>query len=222
MPTWAEKLVSGQGDASDLRPVKTPLGQIGVLICGENTTPLTRYTLVAQGEQVHISTYPPIWPFRREGPPNYARWVEMRTVAHAFEAKVVSLTAAGHLDETTINEVAASEDRAREALCSSSAAMSLIDGPGGEVIGDPLSGREGPLVASIDLGESVIPKSAHDIVGHYQRLDLFSLTVDQRPQRPIQLIGPAHGDEGPGVFDNLGSGSRPTQTDEVLAQAFAQ
>jgi aliphatic nitrilase len=121
----------------------------------------------------------------------------MRTVAHAYEAKVFNLTAAGHLDETTIDEVAAGEDRAREALCSAPAAVSLIVGPGGEVIGEPLSGREGLLVATIDLGESVIPTSAYDIAGHYQRLDLFSLTVDQRPRRPIQLIGPAHVDEGP-------------------------
>ena len=102
MPTWAEKLVWARGDAAGLRPARTQLGQIGILICGENTNPLARYALIAQGEQVHISTHPPVWPFRREAPPDYARWVMTRSVAHSFEAKVFNLTVAGHLDEAAI------------------------------------------------------------------------------------------------------------------------
>ena len=102
MPTWAEKLVWARGDAAGLRPARTQPGQIGILICGENTNPLARYALIAQGEQVHISTRPPVWPFRREAPPDYARWVMTRSVAHSFEAKVFNLTVAGHLDEAAI------------------------------------------------------------------------------------------------------------------------
>jgi len=48
MPTWAEKLTWGQGDASQLRPVDTELGRIGTLICGENTNTLARYALLAR------------------------------------------------------------------------------------------------------------------------------------------------------------------------------
>jgi nitrilase len=65
MPTWAEMLAWGPGDASDLRPVQTEIGNIGTLICGENTNTLARFALLAQGEQIHIATYPPAWPFRR-------------------------------------------------------------------------------------------------------------------------------------------------------------
>ena len=57
MPTWAEKLIWALGDGSQLRPAKTEIGNIGTLICGENTNPLCRYALLAQGEQVHISTW---------------------------------------------------------------------------------------------------------------------------------------------------------------------
>jgi hypothetical protein len=46
---------------------ETELGRVGMLICGENTNPLPRYALMAQGEQFHISTYPLVRPTR---PPN--------------------------------------------------------------------------------------------------------------------------------------------------------
>ena len=195
MPTWAEKLVWGQGDGEGLRPVRTALGSMGVLICGENTNPLARYALAAQGEQIHIATYPPAWPFRRDNPPDYARWVELRSAAHSFEAKVFNLTAAAHLDAAAIDHLAGGDERAARLLHDAPSAPSLIVGPGGETLAGPLTGKEGILVADIDLGEALAHKLAHDVAGHYQRHDLFSLTLDQRPQPPIRLVGSA---EGPG------------------------
>jgi hypothetical protein len=55
VPTFSEKLVWAPGDARGLRVVETTVGRVGMLICGENTNPLARYALMAQGEQVHIS-----------------------------------------------------------------------------------------------------------------------------------------------------------------------
>jgi len=46
------------------RVVGTEIDGLGMLICGENTNPLARYTLMAQGAQVHISTYPAAYPTR--------------------------------------------------------------------------------------------------------------------------------------------------------------
>src|ERR1700752_2451610 len=62
VPTFYEKLVWANGDGSGLAVTPTRLGRLGMLICGENTNPLARYTLMAQGEQVHIASYPPLWP----------------------------------------------------------------------------------------------------------------------------------------------------------------
>src|SRR6516164_3921479 len=50
VPTYYEKLVWSNGDRAGLRVVETSIGRIGMLICGENTNPLARYTLMAQGE----------------------------------------------------------------------------------------------------------------------------------------------------------------------------
>src|SRR5690606_28979664 len=60
VPTSFEKLVYANGDGAGLRVSDTEIGRIGMLICGENTNPLARYALMADGEQVHICTYPAI------------------------------------------------------------------------------------------------------------------------------------------------------------------
>ena len=57
VPTWAEKLVWSGGDGSTLVVHDTKIGKLGTLACGENTNPLARFTLMAQGEQVHIANY---------------------------------------------------------------------------------------------------------------------------------------------------------------------
>ena len=54
VPTFYEKLVWAPGDGAGLRVCETRLGQLGMLICGENTNPLARYALLAQGEQVQM------------------------------------------------------------------------------------------------------------------------------------------------------------------------
>ena len=69
VPTFYEKLVWANGDGAGLRVSDTPIGKIGMLICGENTNPLARYSLIAQGEQIHISSYPPVWPTRPSNEP---------------------------------------------------------------------------------------------------------------------------------------------------------
>ncbi len=65
VPTYVEKLVWANGDGAGLRVSQTTLGRIGMLICGENANPLARFALMAQGEQVHISSYPSVAPARR-------------------------------------------------------------------------------------------------------------------------------------------------------------
>ena len=67
VPTFYEKLIWANGDGEGLVVRDTEIGKLGMLICGENTNPLARYALIAQGEQIHVSSYPPVWPTR---PPN--------------------------------------------------------------------------------------------------------------------------------------------------------
>lgn len=188
VPTWAEKLSWANGDASQLEPVQTELGRIGVLICGENTNTLARYALLAQGEQVHISSYPPLWPFQRpqEGNSyNIAEAIKLRAAAHSFEGKVFNIVSSGLLDEDAIQQLSQGDSTLDSLLREAPQPASFVVGPTGEMLDEPLLGKEGIVEAEIDVSESIILKQAQDIVGYYNRFDIFQLKVNKRPQVPV-------------------------------------
>jgi predicted amidohydrolase len=191
VPTWAEKLTWANGDASNLRVETTALGRLGTLICGENTNTLARFALLAQGEQVHIATYPPVWLTRRPGASqayNLTDAIRIRSAAHAFEGKVFNVVASCALDERSIDAVAQGNDELRQILTSAPPATSMILGPQGELLAEPQIGGEGMVLAEIDISISIEQKQFHDIVGSYNRFDIFRLAVDQRPNLPVTLI----------------------------------
>jgi predicted amidohydrolase len=176
VPTWAEKLTWANGDASNLRVEQTELAKLGMLICGENTNTLARFALLAQGEQVHIASYPPAWPVRRPGANqnyNLTDAIRIRSAAHAFEGKVFNVVASCALDEQAISEVSQGDAEVRRILASAPPATSMILGPQGELLAEPHVDGEGMVVAEIDISLSIEQKQIHDIVGSYNRFDVF-------------------------------------------------
>ena len=194
MPTFYEKLIWSGGDGAGLRVVDTRLGRIGQLICGENTNPLARYALMAQGEQLHISSWPPVWPTRRPADGvNYhiAAATRIRASAHCFEAKVFGLVTAGVLDKTARDMLVARDPAAAAVLDSTPRAELFFLDPSGEQIGDALRDDEGILYAEIDLNSCVEPKQFHDVVGYYNRFDVFDLSVNRRRLSPATFTNDA-------------------------------
>lgn len=204
VPTFYEKLIWANGDARGLRVTPTDIGRVGMLICGENTNPLSRYALMAEGEQVHISTYPPVWPTRPptdNGAYDLRRAIEIRAGAHAFEAKVFNLVSSAFADETLIAAVSKDDKRIREIIERSPKSVSMCLDPTGSVISPVLSDEEGIVYADIDTALSVEPKQFHDVVGYYNRFDIFDLKIDRSPREPARYLEaaavplPAEGDE---------------------------
>ena len=198
VPTWAEMLSWNPGDASDLRPVDTELGKIGTLICGENSNTLARFSLLAQGEQVHISCYPPAWPFRRTasksgqgGAYDMKEINRIRSAAHAFEGKVFVIAAAYVLDKDAIEQMTSGSAENRTLLENAAKPASMIVGPTGDMLAEPVVGVEGIVTADIDIAESIVLKEAHDIIGRYNRFDVFQLRVNQTRLKPIRLYSTA-------------------------------
>lgn len=56
------------------------------------------------------------------------------------------------------------------------------------MIADPLIDEEGIVYGEIDLGECVLPKQYQDIIGHYNRFDIFELRVNRRPLSPVRML----------------------------------
>jgi hypothetical protein len=50
-----------------------------------------------------------------------------------------------------------------------------------------IGGGEGFAVADIDIGEAIVLKEAHDIIGRYNRFDVFQLRVNQTRIKPVRL-----------------------------------
>ena len=63
----------------------------------------------------------------------------------------------------------------------------MVTGPNGEILGQPMSHEEGILYVDIDLADCVEPKQVHDIIGYYNRFDVFKLTVNRSANRPISF-----------------------------------
>ncbi|GAA1260912.1 carbon-nitrogen hydrolase family protein [Kitasatospora nipponensis] len=183
VPTWAEKLTWTGGDASSLRVHPSAVGPLGVLACGENTNTLARFTLLAQGELVHAACYIAL----PVGPEDYdmAEAIALRTAAHCFEGKVFSVVACSTVSPEIVDLIAGEDQQVRKQLARPRSALSGIFGPDGRPVTEPLVDEEGIVYAEIDLGRCIQPKQMHDIVGHYNRFDIFQLHVDNRPRGPV-------------------------------------
>lgn len=204
VPTFYEKLVWANGDARGLRVAETAVGRIGMLICGENTNPLARYALMAQGEQVHVSSYPPIWPTRplsEKGGYDLRRAIEVRAGAHSFEAKVFNIVASGFSDRELRDAIGRNNPACLDIIDGTPRGISLILDPTSTVISETLSDQEGIVYADIDIAQCVEPKQFHDVVGYYNRYDVFNLSVDRTPQQPAFFKDEAKGQTWPALTE---------------------
>jgi nitrilase len=193
VPTFYEKLIWSNGDGYGLKVIETRLGKIGVLICGENTNPLARYTLIAQSEEIHVSSWPPVWPTEKPAAAkkNYdlAAAVRIRASAHAFEAKAFGIVSSGFLDKKTREILVRRDQAVAEILDNTPRSVSMFVAPTGELIGEVLQDEEGILYADLDVSRCVEPKQFHDVSGAYNRFDIFDLRVNRTRLRPYTVCG---------------------------------
>lgn len=186
VPTWAEKLTWTSGDGSSLKVYDTEVGPIGTLACGENTNTLARFTLLSQGELIHIANYISL----PVAPPDYnmAEAIKIRAAAHSFEGKLFTIVSCSTISQEIKDALRADVPNVDELLTRKNSAFSGFIGPNGAVIGEPLIDDEGIIYADIDLEKCIQPKQMHDILGHYNRFDIFDLRVNTAPTKNITFI----------------------------------
>lgn len=185
VPTWAEKLTWSGGDGSSLRVYDTSVGPLGTLACGENTNTLARFALLSEGELVHVANYIalPVAPASY----NMADAIRIRAAAHSFEGKLFTIVSCSTVSEEIIAALEPVHPGARALLGRNQSAFSGVLDPQGNIIGEPLIDDEGIVYAEIDLGRCIQPKQMHDILGGYNRFDVFDLRVDRSPRGPASF-----------------------------------
>ncbi len=186
VPTWAEKLTWANGDGSSIRVYDTAIGKLGALACGENTNTLARFSLLAQGELVHVASYISL----PVAPPDYdmAEAIKVRSAAHSFEGKVFTVVACSTISPAIVDAMSEGQPEVRKQLERKNSAFSGILGPDGRLIGKPLIDDEGIVYADIDLSRCIQPRQMHDITGHYNRFDVFDLRLNRRTQQALRCL----------------------------------
>lgn len=177
MPTASERLIWGFGDGSTMPAIQTDFGVLGAAICWENYMPLFRMAMYAKGVGLWCA------------PTVDAREVWQSTMVHvALEGRCFVLSACQYLLRRDCPEdYSPIQGDAPETVLIEGG--SVIISPLGQVLAGPLRGREGILTADLDLGEIARGKFDFDVVGHYARPDVFTLTVDERARNPVVTAG---------------------------------
>lgn len=171
MPTGTERLIWGQGDGSTLPVLDTQAGRIGAAICWENHMPLLRTAMYAKGVQIWCAPTVDerdVWQ------------ASMRHIAHEGRCFVLSACQI-QPSPAELGIDIPGWDSQRPLIQGGS----VIIGPLGDVLAGPLRGSEGLLCAQIDTDELIRARYDFDVVGHYARPDVFSLSVDQKPKKTV-------------------------------------
>jgi nitrilase len=182
VPTFFEKMVWGLGDASGLAVLDSPTaGRVAAMLCWENWMPLARFALHAAGEQVHAALWPDVPEFN-----------VLATRSYAFEGRCFVVSAGTRLlgrdlpddlrDCGAFGPDPVDDDRV---LLKGG---STIAGPDGRVLATAELADD-LLVADLDLDLIAGEQQIMDVAGHYNRPDLFQLTVNRTPMPQLRADG---------------------------------
>jgi nitrilase len=190
MPTHAERIIWGLGDASGLQVQATAAGRIGGLICWEHWMPLARFAMHAQGEQIHVAAWPDL--------------PDMNLLAvrsYAFEGRCYVVAPGTRLLGSDLpRDLPAAHVFGPRPFSADTVLLrggSVIVGPDSAVIAQAGLDTD-VLYADLDLDRIPGELQSMDVAGHYNRPDVFQLHVNTARPRPVEFdtsTAPAGGDQ---------------------------
>jgi len=164
-PTAAERMIWGEGH-SPPQVLQTKIGKIGGLICWENMMPLARMALYEQGVEIYLAPTAD----NRESWQATIRHIALEGRCFVLACNQLMLKQMYPKDLQLLPELR----NAPEPFCPGGSA--IVD-PMGNYLSGPLFGKEGMLIAELDLELLVKCRFDFDVAGHYARPDILRLEV---------------------------------------------
>jgi len=178
MPTGTERLIWGSGDGSTLTAIDTPYGAVGGLICWENYMPLARMAMYGKGVTIYLA------------PTADSRDSWQSTLRHiACEGRCFVLGCNQYFTKSMYPKDLALYDELADLPDEICRGGSAIIDPFGEYVCQPLYGKEGVLIADLDLNKIHQGHLDFDVVGHYHRPDVFKFIVNEAPNPALRFDG---------------------------------
>lgn len=165
-PTGSERVVWSDANKEFFPVMPTPWGPVGGLICWESYMPLARVALYQKGITIYISS----------NTNDNEEW--QHTIRHiAIEGHCYFINANLFFTKSSYPETKSGKDEIKklpDIVCRGGS--SVID-PYGHAVTDTVWDKEAIIYANLDMQK--VPKSRmeHDVCGHYQRDDLFQLSI---------------------------------------------
>lgn len=204
MPTLGERLVHRGGWGDTLHTVPTAYGPISGLVCGENSNPLALFALATEGTRFHVLCWPNL---SSPTAPPMPELSVVRARAASDMLRAFTISSCGVVDQTVADKLKLNDEQLEVLWNPDVMGGSAIVSPDARVLAGPLPGpQEGIVIADLDVETLVKMRMRQDYAGHYNRPDLFSLSVRRDVPSIIRDVdeqsGGAYEARSPGAFDD--------------------
>ena len=194
--TAAEKRAWTDGDGSTMKVFDTPYGKMGSLMCGEHHVPVYRAVLGAQGQQLHVASWPPL-PIELPGhmgligPLNAVK-------ALCIENKCFGIFSTLVINQNTLDFVCGGDEVLLNKMPTMAAGMGGIGGGAARVLNplgqeinenvlDPCT--EGIVYGEVDLYECLAGKMICDVHGNSMKANCMKFKIDVSRELPLTVTG---------------------------------
>lgn len=172
MPTYEERLSWSPGDGHGLRTHRLGAFTVGALNCWENWMPLARTALYAQGEDLHVAS----WPGGMHNTGDITRFI-------AREGRSFVISVSGVMRRSDIPDGVPQVELLRTTAADVMASGgTCIAAPDGSWVVEPVPNVERIVTARLDHASVRRERQNFDATGHYARPDVLQLVVHRERQ----------------------------------------